>query len=83
MPTVSFKVDVLPLFDKATDIPHMARGGVMLADYAYMSIPANAKAVLDRLDGTVLPIMPPKPAQPWSPDKIALFKAWMAGGYLP
>ena len=55
----------------------------MLAEYAYMSNPANAKAVLDRLDGTVGPIMPPPPASPWSAANIALFKAWMAGGYQP
>jgi hypothetical protein len=83
MPSVSFANDILPLFDKTTDIPHMARAGVMLADYVYMSVPANAQAVLDRLEGTTGPIMPPKPAQPWAPANIVLFKAWIAGGYQP
>jgi hypothetical protein len=61
----------------------MAKMGVMLGDYAYMSIPANAQKVLDHLDGTAPPIMPPKPAQPWTQANIALFGAWMAGGYQP
>jgi len=78
----SFAADILPLFT-AIDIAHMARGHVMLAEYAYMSKPANAQAVLDRLNGTGGAIMPPKPAEPWSPANIALFKAWIAGGYQP
>lgn len=82
MPAPSFAADILPLFT-AIDIAHMAHGHVMLAEYAYMSNPANAKAVLDRLDGTVGPIMPPKPAAPWSAANIALFKAWIAGGFQP
>jgi hypothetical protein len=83
MATVSFAADILPLFNKTTDIPHMARRGVMLADYSYMSVPANAQDVLDHLDGTSAPIMPPSPAQPWTPASIDLFKAWMAGGFQP
>jgi len=83
MSTVSFSSDILPLFSKTTDIPHMAKFGVMLADYSYMSVPANAQSVLGRLDGSVPPIMPPKPAQPWSQANIALFRSWIAGGYQP
>jgi hypothetical protein len=79
MATVSFAADILPLFDKTTDIPHMAKRNVMLADYNYMSIPANAQDVLDHLDGTARPVMPP--GKPWTPANIALFKAWMAGGF--
>ena len=82
MAAPSFAADILPLFT-ATDISHMARAHVMLAEYAYMSNPANAQNVLDRLDGTKTPIMPPKPASPWSAANIALFKAWMSGGYQP
>ncbi len=82
MPAPSFAADILPLFT-AIDIAHMAHGGVMLAEHAYMSNLKNAQAVLDRLNGTGGPIMPPKPASPWSPANIALFKAWMAGGYQP
>jgi hypothetical protein len=83
MATVSFAADILPLFDAKTDIPHMAKGGVMLAEYSYMSVPANAQAVLERLGGTSGPVMPPPPASPWSAAQIALFKSWMAGGYQP
>jgi hypothetical protein len=83
MATVSFATDILPLFNPKTDIPHMEIGGVMLADYSYMSVPANAQAVLDRLDGTSGPVMPPPPAVPWTAAQIALFKSWMAGGYQP
>jgi hypothetical protein len=84
MAMVSFATDIVPLFNAATDIPHMAEFGVLLADYSYVSVPANAQNVLEQLDGTTAPLMPPSPAQPWSPTtNIALFKAWMAGGYLP
>jgi hypothetical protein len=83
MSTISFSIDILPLFNKETDVPHMAKVGVMLADYAYMSVPANAQIVLNHLDGTTPPIMPPRPAQPWSDANIALFRAWIAGGFQP
>lgn len=83
MATVSFANDILPLFNPKTDIPHMARRRVMLADYAYMSVPANAQDVLDHLDGTKAPLMPPRPEEPWSTEKIALFREWIAGGYQP
>ena len=82
MAAPSFATDILPLFT-TIDIAHMAHGHVMLAEYDYMSKPANAQAVLDRLNGVGGAIMPPKPASPWSQADIALFKAWMAGGYLP
>jgi hypothetical protein len=82
MPTVSFAADILPLFTN-TDISHMEGFGVMLAEYSYMSVPANAQNVLDRLDGTTTPIMPPPPATPWTQDQISLFKARIAGGYQP
>lgn len=80
---VSFANDILPLFSTTTDIPHMASRGVMLADYTYMSVPANAQDVLNHLNGTKAPRMPPPPEQPWSPANIALFQSWIAGGYQP
>jgi hypothetical protein len=83
MADVSFAKDILPLFDPKTDIPHMAELGVKLADYSYMSVSANAKHVLDHLNGTSRPRMPPPPGGPWPPEKIASFKAWMDGGYQP
>ena len=83
MATVSFAKDIVPLFDPTTDVPHMARAGFLLADHAYMSNPAHAQAVLDRLNGKGGRIMPPPPAAPWSQDRIALFKAWIDGGYQP
>lgn len=83
MPAVSFATDILPLFSTTTDIPHMAQRGFMLADYTYMSVPTHAQNVLDHLTGTKRPLMPPRPEEPWSADNIALFKAWIAGGYQP
>jgi hypothetical protein len=83
MATVSFANDILPLFSATTDIPHMAEYGVMLGEYSYMSVPANAQNVLGHLNGSTPPIMPPKPAAPWSASNIALFQAWMSGGYQP
>ena len=80
---VSFAKDIVPLFDKQSDIPHMAERGVMLADYAYMSQPDNAQDVIDRLTGKARPRMPPPPTPAWSAEWIASFKAWMDGGYQP
>lgn len=82
MPVVSFATQILPLFT-SPDIEHMSTYGVMLAEYSYMSQPANALSVLNRLNGTARPIMPPPPAEPRSAASIALFQAWMAGGYQP
>jgi hypothetical protein len=82
MATVSFASQILPLFTP-TDINHMARAGCMLAEYSYMSQPANAQNVLNRLNGTTKPVMPPPPAAPWTAANIQLFQDWMAGGYQP
>ena len=82
MATVSFTSQILPLFTP-TDIKHMARYGCLLAEYSYMSQPANAQTVLSRLNGTTKPVMPPPPAAPWTAPNIQLFQDWMAGGYQP
>jgi hypothetical protein len=77
--TVSFKTDILPLFT-SMDIEHMSYAEVALDDYAYMSQPANASSVYVQVStGT----MPPGDSgeEPWSPDQVQLFKAWMDGGY--
>lgn len=82
MAPVSFAAQILPLFTPI-DIAHMKPAGVLLADYSYMSQPTHAQAVLDRLNGSTGPVMPPPPAKPWSAANIQLFQAWMAGGYQP
>jgi hypothetical protein len=81
-PAVSFAKQILPLFTQ-TDIDHMSGFGVMLADYSYMSQPANAAGVLGHLNGSTPPIMPPPPEGPWPAANIALFQAWISGGYQP
>jgi hypothetical protein len=83
VPAISFAAQIVPLFNPDTDIPHMKRYGVMLDNYAYMSNAANAQNVLNHIDGTTPPRMPPLPEQPWSADQITLFKTWMADGYQP
>ena len=42
MPAPSFAADILPLFT-TIDIAHMAHGGVMLAEHAYMSNPKTPR----------------------------------------
>jgi len=77
--TVSFKTDILPLFT-TMDIEHMSALGAKLDDYAFMSQPATASAVYQQVSSGK---MPPSGSgeQPWTPEKVALFKAWMDGGY--
>ena len=75
--TVSFETDILPLFT-SMDIEHMRFAGVLLDDYSYMSQPANAATVYERVSNGTMP-----PEQPWSQDKVQLFNAWTDGGYQP
>lgn len=77
---VSFVNDIVPLF-QPEDIACMGRLGVALTSYDYMSVPANAGNVLDHLDGSTPPSMPPSGA--WPASQIELFKSWIAGGYQP
>jgi hypothetical protein len=77
----SFKTDIVPLFT-SVDIEHMSRLEVPLDDYEYMRQPDNAAGVYDQVsNGT----MPPSASgeEPWSEDKVQLFKEWMDGGYAP
>ena len=52
--TVSFKTEILPLFT-SMDIEHMSHVGVSLDDYAYMSQPANASSVYERVSTGTMP----------------------------
>ena len=79
--TVSFRTDILPLFT-SMDIDHMNALGAKLDDYSFMSQPAKASLVYEAVSTGK---MPPTTSgeQPWSPDKVQLFKAWMDGGCEP
>jgi hypothetical protein len=79
--TVSFKTDILPLFT-SVDVEHMSALGALLDDYSFMSQPGTASAVYQQVSSGR---MPPSTSgeQPWSHDKVDLFKAWMDGGYEP
>ena len=76
---VSFAKDIKPLF-RPIDIDHM-KEFVPLDDYAYMSKPDNANAVLQTVEGNP-PSMPPGGPY-WTADQVALFRKWMADGYQP
>jgi hypothetical protein len=79
---VSFAQDILPLFT-ATDVQHMQRMGVELAEYSFMSTPANAKSVYEQLLSKKMPPSFGGGDGPWSDTNIALFKSWVDGGYQP
>ncbi|MEO7194395.1 MAG: hypothetical protein ABIZ05_06170 [Pseudonocardiaceae bacterium] len=79
--TASFQRDILPLFTQI-DIEHMAEQGVALNDYSYMSNPANAAEVYQQVSQGLMP--PPGSGENrWSSDMVALFQAWIDGGYQP
>jgi hypothetical protein len=77
--SVSFAKDIAPLFTPG-DVTCMGRHGVLLKDFAYMSVPANAANVLAHLDGSRPPLMPPGG---WPAANIKAFKSWIADGYKP
>ena len=88
--SVSFASDILPLF-RTNDVSCMARYGVSLNDYTYMSDPAgddtfadhaNARHVNAHLTGDETPRMP-MGGPYWSSTQLALFAQWMTDGFLP
>jgi hypothetical protein len=80
----SFARDIGPMF-RPIDVEHMKRGGVLLDDFAYMSLAendhGNARAVLETVVGNP-PSMPPGGPY-WTADKVALYKKWMDEGFQP
>jgi hypothetical protein len=87
--SVSFTQDILPLFG-SRDISCMARYGVPLNDYSYMSDAtgnvafadhANARDVHAHLAGTATPRMPAGGPY-WSDARMQLFEQWMTDGFL-
>jgi hypothetical protein len=79
--SVSFKTDIVPLFS-SIDIDHMNALGTKLDDYSIMSQPDKASRVYELVSSAK---MPPGSSgeEPWSPDKVQLFKDWIDGGYQP
>jgi hypothetical protein len=72
---LSFATDIRPLF-RDEDITCMDGSGVHLDDFAWMSIPTNARSVYDQVATGAMP-----PDEPWSSDHVSLFKKWMDAGY--
>jgi hypothetical protein len=87
--SVSFAQDIVPLFT-GRDITCMARFGVGLNDYDYMSDPTgndtfvdhtNARDVYAHLTGTKTPRMP-MGGPYWTDAQLQLFDQWMTDGFL-
>jgi len=79
--SLSFERDIRPLF-RPVDVKHMSAMDVLLDDYTYMSDAQNAKAVLEWLNGTRQPQMPPG-GPFWSEEQLNLFSQWMEQGRRP
>jgi hypothetical protein len=86
---VSFAQNIVPLF-RSSEVSCMARFGVSLNDYAYMSDPAgdgtfadhaNARDVYARLTGAATPQMP-MGGPYWPTAQLELFNQWIADGFL-
>ena len=71
----SFKNDILPLF-RPQDISCMKPYHVLLDSYEWMSKPANAKQVYNRLTGKETPRMPAD-GKFWDAAKLKKFNDWM------
>jgi len=77
----SFAHDIRPLFTEM-DIAHMKDGGVLLDDLEYMRDAAHAQKVLDAVSAGAMP--PQSSGEPaWAPDRVQLFRDWIAGGCQP
>ena len=72
--TVSFANDIKPLFTE-TDKNHME---FMFDLWSYKDVKENADDILDSVSDGRMP-----PRNPWSQDKVDLFKQWVAGGCQP
>ena len=75
-----FARDILPLF-RPVDIEHMTAGGVLLDQYDYMSVPENAERVYNSVAAKRMP--PPNEEATWSPERVALLRAWIDAGMRP
>jgi hypothetical protein len=73
---LSFAKDIRPLFRDTPDIDTMKDFGIDL------SLFADVKAHAEKIYATVLDGSMPCD-EPWSKDKVALFKQWMEEGMAP
>ena len=71
---VSFANDIKPLFTEV-DKDHME---FMFDLWSYKDVKENADDIFDSVSAGRMP-----PRNPWSGDKVGLFKQWMAGGCQP
>jgi hypothetical protein len=71
---LSFANDIRPLF-RDEDIGCMTSMGVPLDDAAWMCVPANAQTVYAAVANGSMP-----PDDPWSKERIDLFKQWIDAG---
>ena len=78
--TPGFEQDIRPLF-RPLDIEHMAKGGVALDQYAYMSVPENAEKVYRSVAEKRMP--PPDEGVTWSKEQVSLLRAWIDAGFQP
>jgi hypothetical protein len=75
MPT-SFANDIQPLFRDIPDVDSMQGYGLDLSSYE--EVKARASEIYTRLADGSMPC-----DEPWTPDRLSLFKVWMDEGYRP
>jgi hypothetical protein len=90
-PITSFAADIAPLFTAAQK-RCMAAQGIELGHFDYMSDGygdpayadhANARHILARLQGTDEGRQMPPGGPFWTPEQLAIFQAWIDGGFQP
>jgi hypothetical protein len=81
-----YKNDIGPLF-RPQDVGCMQRAGVLLDHADWMLDPAGDDQFADhahaRLVGARIAAKTMPPDHPWSDARIALYQAWIAGGFQP
>ncbi len=79
LPSPGFANDIKPLFTQL-DRDHMMK---MFDLWKYDDVKGSAASIYETLKNQSMPPKGSEPQAPWPVEHVALFKAWMDGGFAP